>query len=85
MNLGTNKLKFRFPENSFIVFSKQLDKSTNTLKSLCKNAGIGNDKFKNAFARLHSSVRLDKDLSVVIDSPIMVRALAISLQSNFKD
>ena len=85
MNLGINKLKFRFPENTFSVFAKRLDEYTNSLKSLCKKAGTQNDKFKNAFSRLYSSIQIGQDLSAVIDSPIMVRALAISLQSNLKN
>ncbi|MFK5894924.1 MAG: EH signature domain-containing protein [Pseudomonadota bacterium] len=85
MKLRIHSLNFSFSDNDIEKYSVQLDKISTYIKTLRTKAGIENEKFIKTSIKLKSAIEKGEDLSSVIDSPIMIRALAVSLQSDLQD
>lgn len=85
MMLGIHRLEFVLPESPFSVLAARIDALSTELQGMGLKAGTGSDKYKHAYSRLRSAIISHERLEEVIDSPIMVRALGFSLQSELRD
>ncbi|CCK80598.1 EH signature domain-containing protein [Desulfobacula toluolica] len=80
--LSVQGLKFIIPDDPFGHYLAKIKRLENQLSSLAKKAGTENKKFNAALNSLVESVRRNRDLETELDSPIKVRALAVSLTTS---
>jgi len=80
MKLGITKLEFVLPKNPFGPHVDEIDSAANELSKLELRAGTGNKKFEKAYSEVVDAVESGNDLFEVLDKPLKVRALAVSLQ-----
>jgi hypothetical protein len=85
VKLRINKLKVFLPENPFSESSKDLNQLSIDLDHLAKKAGTGNNKFRLAYSEVHEAIRYNRPVVDIVNTPIHVRALAMSLQSDIKN
>jgi len=81
MNISLKSLDFILPNKPFGTYLSELDLLTKSLKNIEKKAGLENTKFKKAFTEVYSAINNDRDLVEVLNEPIKIRALAVSLQT----
>ncbi|EHA1081390.1 transcriptional regulator [Photobacterium damselae] len=84
MSLNIKKLKVSLPVNPFGQAIKDFARLSNQLEALSKSAGIENNKFRVAYGEVCNALASKKRVEDVLDSAIHVRALALSLQTDFK-
>jgi len=85
MKIGLKSLDFILPDKPLDSYSNKLDSLTEDLKSIAKKAGGGSNKFKSAYEDVCSAIYNGRNLAEILDSPIKVRALAVSLLSNLSE
>lgn len=85
MKLSTNKLRFDLPELPFSTYPNILNRLTKKMELIGNGAGTNSDKFKLAYNVIIDAIKNNIALSDVLDAPIKVRALAVSLQSEYQE
>ncbi|MGF1862948.1 EH signature domain-containing protein [Photobacterium profundum] len=85
MKLRINKLKVCLPESPFGQSIKDLNQLSTDLDYLAKAAGTGNNKFRLAYDEVYEAINYKRPVENVVNSPVHVRALAMSLQSDIKN
>jgi len=83
--LSVESMKFLIPDDPFGYYIAKIKKLETELSFLAKKAGTENKKFSVALKSLIENVRKNRDLETELDSPIKVRALAVSLTTSCAD
>ncbi|WP_422447099.1 MULTISPECIES: EH signature domain-containing protein [unclassified Endozoicomonas] len=81
MRLNIGQLPFSLPDKPFGGRLETIKKLQVELSQLATRAGTGNVKFEKAFADVLNCVRGGRDLYLVMDEPIKVRALALAFST----
>lgn len=85
MKLRIKKLNFFLPSSPFEKSVKDLNQLSTDLDHLAKAAGTGNNKFRLAYDEVYEAISYKRPVENVVNSPVHVRALAMSLQSDIKN
>jgi len=83
MKLHISTLRFQLPSNLLQKNIKKLDKLSENLRLITKNAGTENKKYQQSELLIRRAIKNKVHLTKVLDEPIKIRALAILLQSEY--
>lgn len=82
MRLSISKLRFSLPDTPLVQYKSRLDAATKAIKDLAHSSGTQSDKFKRAFRWVGDSLRQGRDLSIILQSSVEIRALALLLNTD---
>ncbi|MBF0233407.1 MAG: transcriptional regulator [Desulfamplus sp.] len=80
-----NRLKVTITKDPFGPYIAKFKSLEGQLSHLAKKAGTENKKFNQALNSIIDAVRKNKDLEAELNSPIKIRALAVSLDTSCAD
>jgi hypothetical protein len=85
MKIQLNRLPFNLPDKPFATAAETFLNLETDLKKVIKGAGTDNDKFKQAWKKLYTTVEAKRSIEQGLTNKIDIRALGIALTSTFKD
>ena len=77
MRLSIKKLRFSLPDAPLAQYESRLNAATSKIRKIARDSGTHSDKFTRAFKRVEDSLRQDRNLAGILQSPLELRALAL--------